>query len=684
LNFLRYVNASKLLKLSIKNRTIEGFKNRKLRKMDPTAPQMDIQDDDEPQVIFESSSSNPNTNTSSRRRRARRNKANKPQEPLATPTATYPVLIDDNSVEEVEIENTTSMSGLKSEHTRQESASSANETVFLSDSDEDMKVELDSEDNQTIPDVSMITDDTLPTENGVDETPQPSEESMTFDSTDAEIEDVTPPEILRATRLRQAEELKGLGNDYFGAKDYHKALEMYTKAIDALPEAPFYGNRSACFMMLKKYKLAQSDARTAVQIDPTFTNGYLRLLRATLALGDTVGAESIVTSIKASNLGVNIDVEERRLVTLKALRHEMQILKDRKDYRTLLFHCERGLAIAEGDVELKMLKADVLLKLNRMGEAQELCTEVLQLDSYCVEAYYIRSICLYAADNLDKGIQFLKQALQFAPDSTLILSLFRKMKKLKEVREEAGDFFSKGKYAEAKTKFQECITAVKEFEYPNGTIESKMSLNLSLIALKLGEVDEGLTLVNRAVELNPSYLKALLHRAQLHKTKEMFNEAVSDYEAAQKLDPRNTQYRKYIQDMKLAAKKALRKDYYKVLGVDKNASQDEVKKAYKKRALIHHPDRHSSASESVQKEQEKQFKELGQAYEILSDPKKRNRYDAGHDLLDSPDGGFGHGEFDTSNLFNVFFGAGGMGGGCPRSSGFQQQHHRTYSNFHPY
>jgi len=57
-----------------------------------------------------------------------------------------------------------------------------------------------------------------------------------------------------------------------------------------------------------------------------------------------------------------------------------------------------------------------------------------------------------------------------------------------------------------------------------------MSMNLSLIALKLGEVDEALSLVNRALELNSHYLKALLHRAQVHKTKEMFDEAVRDFE----------------------------------------------------------------------------------------------------------------------------------------------------------
>ena len=64
------------------------------------------------------------------------------------------------------------------------------------------------------------------------------------------------------------------------------------------------------------------------------------------------------------------------------------------------------------------------------------------------------------------------------------------------------------------------------------------------------------------------------------------------------------------------------KDYYKILGVDKEATQEEIKKAYRQKALKHHPDKNSG-----NKEHEEKFKEINEAYEILSDENKRRQYD---------------------------------------------------------
>merc|ERR1712105_541435 len=98
------------------------------------------------------------------------------------------------------------------------------------------------------------------------------------------------------------------------------------------------------------------------------------------------------------------------------------------------------------------------------------------------------------------------------------------------------------------------------------------------------------------------------------------------------------------------------KDYYKILGVDKNANEEEIKKAYRKRAMVHHPDRHSGATEAEQKDHEHKFKEVGEAYAILSDDKKRRMYDSGQDLEDG--GGHGFHDVDPNSIFQAFFGGG--------------------------
>ena len=109
------------------------------------------------------------------------------------------------------------------------------------------------------------------------------------------------------------------------------------------------------------------------------------------------------------------------------------------------------------------------------------------------------------------------------------------------------------------------------------------------------------------------------------------------------------------------------KDYYKVLGVDKSASQDEIKSAYRKLAKQYHPDLHPGDEAAAEK-----FKEINEAYSVVGDADKRAKYDRG-EMDDQFGGGSGfnpfggQGGFSASgfdDLFNMFTGGFGFGGGA--------------------
>lgn len=96
------------------------------------------------------------------------------------------------------------------------------------------------------------------------------------------------------------------------------------------------------------------------------------------------------------------------------------------------------------------------------------------------------------------------------------------------------------------------------------------------------------------------------------------------------------------------------KDYYAILGVDKNASEDDIKKAYRKLAMKYHPDRWVNDSDEAKKAAEQKFKEVAEANEVLSDPQKRQMYDNGGFEFDAEG-------FDPTEIFRNMAGMGGFG-----------------------
>ncbi|MGH0169543.1 UNVERIFIED_CONTAM: hypothetical protein FKN15_057096 [Acipenser sinensis] len=499
----------------------------------------------------------------------------------------------------------------------------------------------------------------------------------------------------------EAEGFKEQGNAFYIKKDYFEAFNFYTKAIDACPKnASYYGNRAATLMMLNRHREALEDAQQAVRMDDMF----VKLKHAKAVLEYERMAE--------------IDFEKR-------------------DFRKCVFCMDRALEYAPACHRFKILKAECLALLGRYPEAQSVASDILRMDSTNGDALYVRGLCLYYEDCIEKAVQFFVQALRMAPDHEKARLACRNAKALKAKKEEGNNAFKDGNYEAAYDLYSEALT----IDPNNIKTNAKLYCNRGTVGSKLKKLEQAIEDCTNAIKLDETYIKAYLRRAQCDKATEndvrpeknpvpiewsvalfcpscnlpmqaqaarttgsmpwfiteennisgleswekshetvslfsyldteQYEEAVRDYEKVYQTEKTKgkeegrsllgwlfsaCKHKHLLKTAQLELKKSKRKDYYKILGVDKNATDDEIKKAYRKRALMHHPDRHSGASPEMQKEEEKKFKEVGEAFTVLSDPKKKARYDSGQDLDEE---GMNMGDFDANNIFKAFFGGPG-------------------------
>ncbi|GAB0089401.1 dnaJ homolog subfamily C member 7 [Sergentomyia squamirostris] len=459
-------------------------------------------------------------------------------------------------------------------------------------------------------------------------------------------EEAQMDEILPKDNLSLAEKKKDQGNEFYKVKNYTAALKLYSDAIALCPDLPaFFGNRAACYMMLGDYKQALRDARQSIDLDSSFEKGFIRIAKCCLMLGDLVGTEQAIKALyNLDQRSTALNAEVQSVRQLREIEAKSVVSYEKKDYRTTVYQMDSALKMAPACQRYRLLKAECLALLGRVEEANDIAVSVMKTDSTAADAVFVRGLCLYYLDNLDKCLIHFQQTLSLDPDHQKAKMWRLKSRNLKTCKDNGNALFKEGKFRDALNAYTEAL----QIDENNKEVNSKIFYNRALMSYKLDQKKDTVRDCNAALNIKGDYLKAILLRAKCHTELEEFDEAVRDYEQALKVE-KTQEIKGLLRDAKLALKKSKRKDYYKILGVNKNATDDEIKKAYRKRALIHHPDRHANSTDDEKKEQEKKFKEVGQAYSVLSDPQKKARYDNGHDIEDSG------ADFDPSEAFQRFF-----------------------------
>lgn len=478
------------------------------------------------------------------------------------------------------------------------------------------------------------------------------------------------PEI----REEEAEAFKAAGNKLYKAGQYGSAIDEYTKAIEANPLSSTYlSNRTAAYMSANKFLEALEDCKKADELEPDNAKILHRLAKVYTALGRPQEALDVYDRIQppatAKDKAVALNMQ-------KHLSTAQESLENSNSGSMVLFaldQAEKGLgSTTQPPRKWRLMRGEAYLKMgtvNSLGDAQNVAMSLLRSNGNDPDALVLRGRALYGQGENDKAIQHFRQAISCDPDFKMAVKYLRMVQKLDKLKEEGNSHFKAGRYQKAAEVYSEAL----EVDPSNKGTGSRLLNNRGMTYTKLKQYQQAIQDCDKAIQFDPSYTKARKTRAKALGESGDWEEAVRAYKAIQEQTPDEPGIAKDIRNAELELKKSKRKDYYKILGIEKEATEVEIKKAYRKLAVIHHPDKNPGDPDA-----ENRFKDIQEAHETLIDPQKRERYDSGVDLMEPGEGfgggGFGGGmgggvQIDPEVLFSMMNGGMGGGGGGFRFSG---------------
>eukprot|EP00756_Hemistasia_phaeocysticola_P016332 Hpha_TRINITY_DN15469_c4_g13::TRINITY_DN15469_c4_g13_i1::g.174595::m.174595/K09527/DNAJC7; DnaJ homolog subfamily C member 7 len=445
------------------------------------------------------------------------------------------------------------------------------------------------------------------------------------------------------------------GNEAFRAKDFALAFECYTQAIESTPDsAILLTNRAAAGIQLGKFVQAEKDCERAIELDPRCVKAYGRQAKSKWMRGEL--DEAVRLYEHARVLEPKNDEVKKEISTLEEMKKTRTALEQAFDAKS--FDMARSFAnqLLQHSPQARpflVKKAHCNIHLAPEVAARDL-RDLLREDESDVFVLALRGKALLYAGNTDMGMQHFRSCLAQDPDNAFAQKLFRLVRKFEKIKQEGNDAFKSRQWKVAEDKYTEVLALDPQNKRMNAVIFN----NRAAARKELGRLNEAEADCSAAIAADENFVKAWTRRSRIMEELERWDDAVKDMERAVELDPSKEDE---LGTTKRRVKLAKRKNFYKILNVNRDAGDSEIKKAYRKAAMEWHPDKWQSAEEADREKAEAKFKEIGEAFAVLSDPQKRRRYDMGVLDGDTDCGGGGcHSEMDP---FSMFGGMGGMGHG---------------------
>lgn len=490
-----------------------------------------------------------------------------------------------------------------------------------------------------------------------------------------------------------------------------------------------YSNRAATRMSLVRMREALEDCMKAVALDPNFFRVQVRAANCYLALGEVKNASKFFMKCLQHVPEVCVDrkilveasegLEKAQRVS-ECMEQCVELLQRRRqsDAELALGAVCEALTISTYSEKLLELKADALLMLRRYEEVIQLCEKTLEfaksnalpynfsyqsseLDSAITERSASSGLWCFSKivksyfylGKLEEADSFLKnqeKSLCLMESSGLknleaVVPLAVTVRELLCFKAAGNAAFQSGKHAEA----VEHYTAAVSCNFESRPFTAICFCNRAAAYRAMGQISDAIADCSLAIALDGNYAKALSRRASLFEMIRDYGQAASDIQRLVSLLTRHMenkvgvsgshnkmsfvneirQTQQKLSAMEEEARKEIPLNFYLILGVDPSVGASEIRKAYRKAALKHHPDKAGQSlarndnaddglwkeiAEEVHKDADRLFKMIGEAYAVLSDSAKRSRYDLEEEMRNSQNRGNESSTFRTHTDFNNY------------------------------
>ncbi|KAH9840767.1 uncharacterized protein C8Q71DRAFT_889623, partial [Rhodofomes roseus] len=420
-----------------------------------------------------------------------------------------------------------------------------------------------------------------------------------------------------------------------------RAIRLFDQCIAKDPgAAAFFRSRGDAYNVLKDHAAALGDYQRALQLlkaalPATAASVLVKIAHCHLSLGAPSAASLAVrNALSADPANEAALALKKRVSGIDSGVEAYQGAKARRQWKAVRLAyeaCRKAYEAYGGGlpVEMRCYEVEVDVAEAKWAEALAARSAILAIHPKSIEALLMRALVLFLTADLGEAVKQTHAALKLDPDNADAKAARTRYKSVMDLKEDGNGRFRTGDLTGAIAKWTSALSLVaeKEEEGNGGRIRSTLLLNRSRARLKVGQHPDALKDVNAAGKLDPDNVKIVVTRARIYVGLELFDTAIQDFKDALQADAsklgagdRQTVQSELEDVEQRAVRERLKvRDYYEILGLDRNCTTADIRKAYRVQSLKHHPDKGGVAEK---------FRLVTEAYTKLSDPISRRNYDA--------------------------------------------------------